>query len=136
MTHFQVTAVYWPEGWEPNSPSDVPNCVRRIQEQLSDARLTYEKALTTAKALNRQCMDGPGADWYVVVEVEDQPVEQTVSRDASGKETTREVHRFHVVRPDDSGRGDCSHCPAHAFPCAEDDAVDEEQTTTISRSDM
>ncbi len=126
MTHFQVTAVYWPEGWEPNSPSDVPNCVRRIQEQLSDARLTYEKALTTAKALNRQCMDGPGADWYVVVEVEDRPHQRTVSRDASGKETTREVYRFHVVRPEPGGRGDCSHCPAHAFPCAEDDCAEDD----------
>ena len=26
MTQYQVTAVWWPEGWEPRSPLDVPNC--------------------------------------------------------------------------------------------------------------
>ncbi len=63
-------------------------------------------------------MSHPGAMWYVVIAVENEPVVQTISHDASGTETTVEVRRLHVVRPEEGGGpGDCSHCPAGSFDC-------------------
>ncbi len=116
---YQVNTIAWPEGWEPGGPLDVPNCVWQVPGRAPAAPLGYPKAEATVQALNRQCIDAPGTVWHVVVAVENEPLSRTVSYDASGTEATVEVRRIHVIRPDRGGTGDCSHCPAHAFPCAQ-----------------
>ncbi len=115
---YQVSAIWWPEGWEPNGPLDVPNCVWQAPGRTAEEPLTYPKAEATVQALNRQCLDAPSTNWHVVVAVENEPLSRTVSYDASGTEATVEVRRMHVIRPEQGTTGDCSHCPAHAFPCA------------------
>lgn len=115
---YQVNAIWWPEGWEPHEPLDVPNCLWQAQGRVSDTPMSYAKAESTVAALNRQCIDHPGTTWHVVVAVENEPVSRTVSYDASGTEATVEVRRMHVIRPERGGHGDCSHCPAHDFQCA------------------
>jgi hypothetical protein len=133
---YKVTTIWWPEGWEPGSPLDVPNCVWRAQGETDRERLTYQQAVTMARALNQQSMNHAAAMWYVVIAVENEPVSQTVSYDPAGTETTVEVRRLHVVRPEEEGggRGDCSHCPAHAMECARDDWVALEQQTQAIRT--
>jgi hypothetical protein len=71
--------------------------------------------------------------WYVVVAVENEPVAQTVSFDASGTETTVVTRRLHVVRPEPGGGlGNCSHCPAHGMEC-EQDRTSVEKTVSHTR---
>ncbi|MGO8746003.1 MAG: hypothetical protein ACLQNE_08430 [Thermoguttaceae bacterium] len=128
---YKVTAIWWPTGWEPQSPLDVPNCVWRAQGQIDDRRLTYSQAVAAVGALNRQSMAQDGAMWYVILAVENEPTSQTVSYDPSGTETTVEIRRLHVIRPEEGGgKGDCSHCPAHSFQCARADWITLEQTAT------
>ncbi|MFH1268686.1 MAG: hypothetical protein ABIK89_23415 [Planctomycetota bacterium] len=133
---YKVTAIWWPSGWEPDSPLDVPNCVWKAQGGSGqEPTMTYQRALATVEGLNRQSMDQAGAMWYVVIAVENEPVSHTVSYDPSGTETTVEVRRLHVVRPEEGGgKGDCSHCPAHAFDCAKQEWTALEQTATDSRT--
>lgn len=116
---YKVTAIWWPEGWEPASPLDVPNCVFRAQSAVADETLTYQEAVARMISLNRQSMDLAGTMWYVILAVENEPLSQTVSYDPAGTETTVVVRRTHVVTPENGGHGDCSHCPAHSFQCAE-----------------
>lgn len=125
---YKVTAIWWPQGWEPASPFDVPNCVWKAQGDVGRSGLTYKRALATVRSLNQQSQDSAGAMWYVIIAVENEPVSHTVSYDAAGTETTVEVRRLHVVRPEPGGRGDCSHCPAHAFECAREGWVELPQT--------
>ncbi len=115
---YRVAVIWWPEGWGPNGPSDVPNCAWQARAWAEDAALPYPKAEALVRALNRQCIDSPGATWHVVAAVENEPVSHTASCDASGQETIVEVRRIHVIRPDSGSRGSCSHCPAHGFECA------------------
>lgn len=115
---YKVTSIWRPDGWEPASALDVPNCVWRTQSELHAEPMTYAKALDTVRTLNQQSIDQATTTWYVLVAVEAEPVSQTVSYDPTGTETTTETRRLYVVRPDHAGHGDCSHCPAHAFPCA------------------
>lgn len=126
--NYKVTAIWWPQGWEPSSPFDVPNCVWKAQGDVERQGLTYKRALATVRGLNQQSLDSAGAMWYVIIAVENEPVSHTISYDAGGTETTVEVRRLHVVRPEPGGRGDCSHCPAHAFECAREGWVDLLQT--------
>ncbi|MFW6124883.1 MAG: hypothetical protein ACOC46_01935 [Pirellulales bacterium] len=126
---YQVAAIWWPEGWEPGGPLDVPRCPWQTQGYLGHSPMSYQRAEATAAALNRQCMDRPEATWHVVVAVENEPVSRTVSSDPSGTEVTVEVRRLHVIRPEGAGHGDCSHCPAHGFPCAETEWKSVAQTT-------
>ena len=116
--NYKVTAIWWPEGWEPNSPLDVPNCIWHTQGRVGNEWMTYDQAEKTIAALNRQCIDSPGTTWHVIVGVENESVSKTVSYDPTGTETTVEVRRIHVIRPEKGGTGDCSHCPAHDFSCA------------------
>ena len=116
---YKVMTIWRPDGWEPQSPLDVPNCVWRARSEIPAVSLTYVRALATMRALNRQSMDLTGDMWYVLLAVENEPVAQTVSYDATGTETTTLVRRLHVVRPESGGHGTCIHCPAHAFPCAQ-----------------
>ncbi len=119
---YKVTALWWPTGWEPVSPLDVPNCVWQAQSGSGQGPMPYRRALATVRALNRQSIDLAGPMWYVIVAVENEPLSQTVAYDASGVETTVAVRRLHVLRPGEGGgKGDCTHCPAHAFPCAQED---------------
>ena len=131
---YKVTTIWWPDGWEPDSPLDVPNCVWRFHCELRRQRSTYQHALATVKGLNRQCMDRPGTTWHVIVGVESEAVSQTVANDTSGTETTIEVHRLHVIRPEQGGRGDCSHCPAHSFQCAKEEWSSQAQTIASRQS--
>jgi len=131
---YQVNAIWWPEGWEPIEATDVPNCLWQAQGRISEEPLSFEKAQTTVQALNRQCIDNPGTTWHVVVAVENEPVSRTVSYDASGTEATVEVRRLHVIRPEGAGHGDCSHCPAHAFQCAQAEWKSVTQTLRAATS--
>ncbi len=131
---YKVVALWWPDGWEPGSPLDVPNCVRQSEEHADGRWLGYAQVEATVLGLNRQCMDHPGATWYVVVAVENEVLSRTVSYDSAGTETATEVRRMHVIRPAEGGRGDCSLCPAGSFPCAEADWSSQPQTVTTRRS--
>jgi hypothetical protein len=127
---YKATAIWWPETWEPNSPLDVPNCVWQAQAGTGGQCLSYPQAEATVLSLNRQCMDHPGSSWYVIVAVENEAVSRIVSYDAGGMETTVEVRRMHVIRPEQGGHGNCAYCPAHDFSCAK--AEWSSQTQTIS----
>ena len=131
---YQVATIAWPDAWEPMSPVDVPNCVLQLTLQDAPTRQTYDQVATSVRALNQQCIDQPGATWYVVIAVENEPVSQTSATDADGAETTTEQRRLHVIRPESGGRGDCSHCPAHDFECAKADWSSQQQTITVSRT--
>ncbi len=134
MSEYQVTGIWWPEGWEPASPLDVPNCVCRARRNLSNQWLSYSQAIATVRALNQQSLDRLSPLWYVVVAVENEPVSQTVYYDPAGMETTVQVRRLHVVCPDGGGRGDCSHCPASSSPCAQERPIGEEETATVTET--
>jgi hypothetical protein len=145
---YKVTAIWWPTGWEPESPVDVPKCGDscqlsvdswQTQKPTTDNRqlttdncpkpLSYPQATAIVRGLNEQAMQHAGTMWYVVIAVENEPVSQTISHDASGTETTVEVRRLHVVRPETGGGpGDCSHCPAHSFDCAKGASAEPEPT--------
>ncbi len=128
---YKVTAIWWPTGWEPRSPLDVPNCVWRAQGRTDDQQFTYPRALAVARGLNQQSIAHDAVMWYVIVAVENEPLSQTVSCDPSGTETTVEVRRLHVIRPEEGGgEGDCSHCPARSFQCTRADWISFEQATT------
>jgi len=116
---YKVTAIWRPEGWEPGSALDVPNCIWKSHNRVAAQPLRYNQALETIRGLNQQNMDLVGDMWYVLMAVENEPVSQTISYDSSGSETTMEVRRLHVIRPEHGGRGDCTHCPAHSFHCAQ-----------------
>ena len=133
---YKVAALWWPTGWEPDSPLDVPNCVWRAQGEIDQEHLTYQQALATIRGLNQQAMNHAATMWHVVIAVENESISRTVSFDPAGTETTVQVRRLHVVRPESGGRGDCSHCPAHRFQCAQEDWISVEQTvaTTGSRT--
>lgn len=133
---YKVTAIWWPQGWEPQSALDVPNCVWKAQGDLGREQLTYRRALATVRGLNRQSMTQAASMWYVVMAVENEPVSHTISYDPAGAETTVEVRRLHVVRPEPAGRGDCSHCPARSFECARSDWDSLQQTLTSSQTRM
>jgi hypothetical protein len=68
--------------------------------------------------------------------VENEPISQTVSCDPSGIETTVQVRRLHVIRPDGGGAGDCSYCPARSLQCGQGDAalMGPTASSTSSRS--
>lgn len=125
---YKVASVWRPEGWEPNSPLDVPKCLNRAEGEPDADAMPYAQALQTIRGLNQQSMDWAGTLWYVLVAVEREPVSETISYDPAGTETTTRVRRLHVVCPESGGRGDCSHCPAHAFPCAAADEATPTQT--------
>jgi hypothetical protein len=131
---YRVTSIWWPEGWEPDSPLDVPNCVWQAQERTGNEWLSYPEAEATVLALNRQCMEHPGAMWHVVVAVENEAVSRTISYDAAGTESTVEVRQMHVIRPAEGGHGECSHCPAHGFKCADAEWSSRRQTLTARHS--
>ena len=132
---YQVAAIWWPSGWEPQSPGDVPNCVWKAQGETPPQRLSYAQASATVHGLNAQSMNHPGSRWFVLVAVENEPVSRSVSYDPAGIETTVEVRRLHVVRPaQGGGTGDCTYCPAHSLPCASQQWTSLEDTATETRS--
>lgn len=131
---YKITPIWWPEGWEPTSPRDVPNCVFKARGGLAKAADSFGQAESTVVGLNRQCMDRPGSTWYVVVAVENEPVSTTVAFDASGMETTVESRRLHVIRPEHGTHGNCEHCPAHSMSCAHADWSHQVQTVTDTQS--
>ena len=88
---YRVLAIEWPDGWEPDSPLDVPNCVWQAQEPTGDVMRDYAHAEAAMLGLNRQCMDHPGATWHVVVAVENEPLSRSVSYEPDGTEITADV---------------------------------------------
>ena len=131
---YKVAAIWWPTGWEPASPLHLPNCVFRAPSTGPQQPMSYQRALATARGLNRQSMDQAATLWYVVLAVENEPLSQTTSYDPAGVETTVEVRRLHVVRPEQGGKGDCSLCPAHGLDCAQQDWASLEPTVSETRT--
>lgn len=114
---YKIASIWWPAGWEPLSPFDVPLCVSRTQGTLQDELLTYDQALATMKGLNQQAMDRASTTWYVMIAVENEPVSRSISYDPAGLQTTVEIRKIHIAMPEEGGRGDCSHCPARGLDC-------------------
>jgi hypothetical protein len=133
---YRVMAIEWPDGWEPDSPLDVPNCVWQAREPTVELMRDYAHAEAAMLGLNRQCMDHPGATWHVVVAVENEPLSRSVSYEPGGTEITAEVRRIHVIRPARGGRGDCRHCPAGNMPCAKADWSTQAQTVQWGQTGM
>ncbi|MFZ5830697.1 MAG: hypothetical protein ACOY3P_11450 [Planctomycetota bacterium] len=131
---YKVTPIWWPEGWEPSSPRDVPNCVWKARGGPAESAANFRQAENTVYGLNQQCIENPGTTWYVVVAVENEPVATNVAYDSSGTETTAESRRLHVIRPDQGGHGNCDHCPAHSFSCAQADWSEQVRTVTDVQS--
>ena len=101
---YTIVGTAWPDGWEPNAPLDVPNCLVPVVPAAEAPLLDYSEAVAVMRGLNQQSMDQDAARWYVIYGCEV----------AMGK-----PERFQLVRPERGNRGDCSYCPAHDFPCAE-----------------
>jgi hypothetical protein len=131
---YRVTAIWWPSGWEPQSPLDVPNCLWRARGETNPTPMSYDQARAAVRGLNQQSMDHASPLWYVLMAVENEPISQTVSYDASGMETTVQVRRMHLIRPEDGGRGDCSYCPAHSFQCNTAAFVPFQRTDSVASS--
>ena len=131
---YRVAALWWPDGWEPDSPLDVPNCVWQAREPMGEPWLDYSQAEAAMLGLNRQCMDHPGTTWHVVVAVENEPLSHSVSYEPDGTEITAEVRRIHVIRPAQGGRGDCRHCPAGRHALRKADWSTQAQTVTACQS--
>jgi hypothetical protein len=131
---YRVAPIWWPEGWEPHSPLDVPNCVWQAHQRQGGQWYSYSQAEAIVLGLNRQCIDHPGATWHVIVAVESEPIARTVSYDSAGTETVTETRQIHVIRPEQGGHGECTHCPAHDFQCAKADWLSQPQTVTARRS--
>lgn len=116
---YRIASVWWPAGWEPEDPLDVPNCVLHAHSDPAAEPGDFDRASAIVRALNQQCMDQTSPFWYVMVAVEAEPLSRTITFDPSGVETIVEVKRFHVVRTDpEHGRGRCDYCPAREFDCA------------------
>jgi hypothetical protein len=114
MAAYLVTTVWWPDGWEPKTPLDVPTCLAQAREQVANEPLSYEQALAIVRGLNQQNMDHPGATWHVVAGVKGPWV-----LPADGGPAMIDARQVEVVAvPAGGSRGDCSHCPAKSFPCA------------------
>jgi hypothetical protein len=123
MAQYQVTAIWWPDGWEPCDPLDVPKCIRRPREPSDPGpQLSYERAVATVRGLNRQNIDHPGSTWYVVCEADDRPATAD-ARPCIEAILAGEERPIRVVYPEGSGRGDCSQCPAHELPCAAEEGL-------------
>jgi hypothetical protein len=114
---YKIASIWWPAGWEPVSPFDVPLCVCRTQGTLQEDLLTYDQALATMKALNQQAMDRASTLWYVMIAVENEPISRSISYDPTGLQTTVEIRKIHIAQTAEGGRGDCSHCPARGLDC-------------------
>ncbi len=115
---YQIASIWWPSGWEPQSPLDVPNCVCREQNAIQDKPLNYEQAVATMEGLNRQAIDRAGAYWYVIVAAENEPISRKVTFEPPCLQTTVEVRRLHIAEPaSGGGRGNCEHCPARSVDC-------------------
>lgn len=113
-TGCQIATIWWPDGWEPTGPLDVPNCLLPAKNPVTGPILDYRQAEAMVQALNRQCIDSPGTVWYVILAAKE-PAEV-----ASSERTDASVAEFasRVVRPPRGTAGDCSCCPAHNLPCA------------------
>jgi hypothetical protein len=131
---YQVTPIWWPDGWEPRTPLDVPNCAWQAPDSVESEWLSYSQAEAVVLSLNRQCMNEPGRTWYIVVATENEPVSRTVSYDAAGMETVVEVRPRHTMHPTKGQGGDCSHCPAGEFPCSQSPSASQPQTVPITHS--
>ena len=127
---YQVTAIWWPCGWEPNSPLDVPNCISPVERRSDERRLSYHEAVAAVNGLNRQCMDQPDTTWYVVTATENEPASSADSSDRLEDQFPATARPVHVIRPEQGGHGDCSHCPAHNLPCANVQWTSRRQTGT------
>ncbi len=131
---YKVLPIWWPEGWEPDSPQDVPNCLFQAKQVSAESAADYQAAQNIVLALNRQAMNFPGSTWYVVAAVENEPVATTVSVDPQGLEIISQSRRIHIVRSQQGGKGNCDRCPAHALACAQQPWREHIQTITDVQS--
>ena len=60
MAGYLVAAVWWPDGWEPGGPLDVPRCLAFVRPEVPCNLMTHDQALATVRGLNQQNMDHPG----------------------------------------------------------------------------
>ncbi|HBO44199.1 MAG TPA: hypothetical protein DD670_09750 [Planctomycetaceae bacterium] len=122
MVRYQVLSIWWPEGWEPSGPADVPNCAwetefDRIEPPRLGKPLSRDEALALVRALNRQVIDHAADRWYVAAAIDEEPLPRQPGAILTDDRVER--YRVHILIPQDaSARGDCSHCPAHELDCA------------------
>ena len=139
MVQYHILSIWWPEGWEPRGPSDVPNCAWQTEleplEPLNLARsMEQDEAFSTVRALNRQVIDATAERWYVVAAVESEPVPPTADEPA---EPGIDRYRLHILRPaSGAGQGDCTACAAHDLPCATAHWEDEPCILKVARSSL
>ena len=69
---YRVLAIWWPTGWEPQSPLDVPHCAWKAHGEPAAEPLDYARAVAVVRGLNQQSMDHAGSLWYVLVAVENE----------------------------------------------------------------
>lgn len=112
---YQIGTIWWPDGWEPTGPLDVPNCVLPTKTPASGPALPYSQAESMVQALNRQCIDSAETTWYVLVAAEGGPAGEASSEGGQPRVATLESR---IVRPPRGTAGDCSCCPAHNLRCA------------------
>lgn len=118
MTGCQIATIWWPDGWEPTGPLDVPNCLLPTKAPMAGPSLDYRQAEAMVQALNRQCIDSPGTTWYVILAADDEPAGE--SSPECGQASVAAL-ASRIVRPERGTAGDCSCCPAHNLPCARGD---------------
>jgi hypothetical protein len=119
---------------------DVPKCLWQNHADSDTQSLSYQQAVDTMRGLNSQSMDLAGEKWWVVMAVESEPISRTISYassgtdsyTSSGTETVVQVRRMHVARPEHSGHGDCTHCPAHTMQCALEEQEDAPKGTVAA----
>jgi hypothetical protein len=120
MTQYAIVPVWWPEGWEPTDPLDVPTCLAPAGADLAAApRMSLEQALAALRGLNRQNIEYPGAKWHVLGETgEASALAALQTVQVAGPAGT--VEELRLLAPLSGGsRGDCSHCPAHHLPACQ-----------------
>ncbi|HIQ23342.1 MAG TPA: hypothetical protein EYH34_19130 [Planctomycetes bacterium] len=118
---YHVRTLWWPDGWEPVTPVDVPACQSPAESQIDPEVLTYQQAVAKVWALNQQSIHFAGSTWYVVVAVENEPAAPAPPPADRPKDRQSEepmMRPLHVVQPEVGGPGDCSHCPARSLPCS------------------
>lgn len=99
---YRLVHIHWPEGWEPKSPLDVPDCAWRDQ---SDTSMEYEfdAAVEAVRSLNEAHMLEPSCErWTLLVAIECEPLHTSTFCDYLGTETSLTVRRLHVIRPSEN----------------------------------
>ncbi|MBX7167424.1 MAG: hypothetical protein K1X74_13930 [Pirellulales bacterium] len=101
---YRLVHIHWPEGWQPESPLDVPTCSWRDQSDTS-GEYGFDEAIEAARSLNEAHLLEPSFErWTMVVAIECEPLHTSIYCDHLGTETSTTVRRLHVVRPNTGSR--------------------------------